>query len=461
MIDLSRYAAAFGRLPEGASAAEVNAERVAQTTLHIEDGGIARCDAFDRTKLYVRATAGRATAGRATAGRTGMAYTEKVDEDAADVIARALGNAAFSTARAPEPMRADGGEFVSVPHDPTTVDEMLRFGAAMESAARGVPGVGQVTGCSVRDSERSTRTVNSHGFDAGCASGYAQAELTVEAKRDGHPAVGAARVSARSLSEIDPEAVVRAAVQAAKRYDGGGLPRIRPASGAYDAVLTGQVMRNMLMTAWLSLSGALMRSGASPFRGEAGERIGSDAFSVVNAPNHPMLGQRFDVDAEGTRCRAARIVDHGRLVTPLLTLSTGALCGMPPTGSAGRVARMTGDVPIALTTVPANLYVEPGEGTAESLAERMRDGLLITYSLDLYHSVNAASGEFSVPCGGVLYRAGEPVGSVSQITMAGNIQTLWNAVEAVGCDLDFDEFYFQTYLVGSPSALARGVLFAM
>ncbi len=450
-MPMDRYRQAFGHLPGHISAAEVNEERIRQTTLFIEEGEIARCASFDRTKLYVRATA----------GRTGMVYTEKVEEDAAEVIARAAGNAQFSKAPAPEPMHESGGERIGEPHQQADVEDMRHFGAELEAAARSLPGISAVIECSVRDSARSLRTCNSHGFEVGCDSGYAQAELMVAAQREGQPAVGSARVSRAALSQLDPEAIAKAAALDAALADGGGLAPVKPAGGVYDAVLTGRVMRNILMTAWLALSGQAMRSGASPFRGQAGERIGSGAFSLINAPGHPLLGQRFDVDSEGTRCRATKLVDRGALVTPLYTLATGAACGSRSTGSAGRVARMTGDVPIALTTVPGNLYVEPGEGTPQSLAARMGTGLLVTYSLDLFHSVNAASGDFSIPCGGVLYRAGEQVGTVSQMTMAGNLAGLWQAIEAVGDDLDFDEFYFLTYLVGSPSALVRGLTFAL
>ena len=86
---------------------------------------------------------------------------------------------------------------------------------------------------------------------------------------------------------------------------------------------------------------------------------------------------------------------------------------------------MTGSPPIHLTTVPALLYVEPGEEAQAQLIGRMGTGLLLTYSLDLFHSVNIASGAFSIPCGGVWYENGRPVGSVSQATVTGNVKDLF------------------------------------
>ena len=118
-------------------------------------------------------------------------------------------------------------------------------------------------------------------------------------------------------------------------------------------------------------------------------------------------------------------------------------------------------MPIALTTVPGLFYLRPDErNTQKQLMERMDTGFVLTYSLDLFHSVNIASGLFSVPCGGYFLRHGEKVGSVSQMTVAGSLRELFSAVEAVGNDLDFDDFYFRNYCVGSPSALLRNMTFS-
>jgi PmbA protein len=122
---------------------------------------------------------------------------------------------------------------------------------------------------------------------------------------------------------------------------------------------------------------------------------------------------------------------------------------------------MTGNVPIALTTVPGLFFLKPdAQNTQGQLIKRMGTGFVLTYSLDLFHSVNIASGQFSVPCGGYFVQNGETAGSVSQMTVAGSLRDLFTAVEAVGDDLDFDDFYFRNYCVGSPSALLRGLKFS-
>lgn len=445
MIDLSSYEKAFAHLPEGARAAEVNAERTEEITVQVAGGKLIGSEAFTRTKLYVRVSG----------SKTGMAYTEKLDEDAEEIIRRALQNAEFATTPTPEPMNAPRLETQPVREEMERIEDMVAFGAEAE---RLLPG-GRVSSLSVTLRRRELRTLSSLGLDVTGGSYSANATMAVSIPRAHGVAEGEAYLSAQSLAQLDPAALAEKAFAEANAMDGGGLAPVAVPSGVYTCVLSGQVMRNLWMTAWQTFAAASIQRGASSARG-AGDRVGSAAFNVTNAPCHPLVGDAWPMDSEGTPVQTTRVVERGVLKAPLYTLSSAAKDGVASTGSAGRVARMTGDVPIALTTVPALIYVEPGNRGPEALVERMGDGLLLTYSLDLYHSVNVASGEFSVPCGGVLYKEGKPVGSVSQITMAGNLRALWAQIVEVANDLDFTPFYFNTYDVGSPSALVEKVTIA-
>lgn len=446
MIDLSSYERAMQALPEGVSHAEVNAERISETAISIRNGMICGSEAFTRTRLYVRAGA----------ERTGSVYTEDTEEDAAEVILRAAENSRYSNAPTPAPLYGGRSAQFHCEGEADSVDEMLAFGAAAERAA----GRERVAECRVCVTNRETRTLNSRGLDASAETRYAFASLDISLERgSGYSAQGGSRMSASCLSKMSPEALAEAAVANADSIDGGGLPGVTVPGGKYDAVFSGQMMRNILMTAWQSFSGAAMTSGASGFK-HIGEKAGSEVFTLINTPSHPMMGQKWLLDAEGVPVGETVVVDKGIITSPLYTVSTGTAAGRSSTGSAGRVARMTGDLPITITTVPALIYVKPGEETVSQLVSAMGTGLLLTYSLDLYHSVNLASGEFSIPCGGVYYENGRPAGAVSQMTVAGNLRELWGNIEAVGSDLDFDDFYFKTYCVGSPSALVRGQIFA-
>ncbi|HRX08044.1 MAG TPA: metallopeptidase TldD-related protein [Candidatus Limiplasma sp.] len=450
MIDVSRYQQAFASLPDSIQAAEVNAENVTKTALNIQGGTVADGQSGSVTKFYVRATA----------QQTGIAYSEKYDEVPADIIRRAVESVAYASDTPPQIMNPAGTLRLGKPSKTGSIEDAIQFGIRSEKLAGEIDTVESVIGCQVNLCSRKTHTVNSFGLDAVYEAHWLESILQVTMKRGGKHTPGYAYISAPSPDALDAEAFAAAAAADGNAYDGGGLPPYVLQSGSYPAVLSGRVMRNILMTAWMTLSGQAMLSGNSIFHRAQGTRIGSPALNMTNAPSHPMLGQAWLVDSEGTQIQPTRLVENGLLRTPLYTLASGNAAGMPSTGSAGRVARMTGSMPIALTTVPAILYVEPGAQTQDALIQSMGTGILLTYSLDLFHSVNVVSGEFSIPCGGVYYRDGHPVGSLSQLTVAGNLRDLFANIKSVANDLDFDNFYLETYTIGSPSALVQGLSFS-
>ena len=448
MIDLSRYQRAFHALPGDIKRAEVNAERIRRTTIHIKNGSAESSEAYDQTKYYVRAGG----------DRLGLVYTEKPDEDVAQVLLRAAENAVWTGEGPAAPMNgAAYSRHVERAGAEATVGDLISLGAAAEARLARA----DILDLSVTATTREMRTVNTLGLDTALHTHWVELYAMVSLPREGmQPAVIETNLSAATLGELSARDFAEKALRLAEAFDGGGLTPVTVPGGKYDCVMTGQVLRNILMTAWRAFSLEAMQSGGSCFRKE-GETVGSPAVRLINAPSHPLSGKIWPVDSEGTPMTSTVVVDGGALVCPLTTLTSARKAGRQSGGCAGRVPCMTGNVPIALTTVPGMFYLAPDAGVSqEALIQRMGTGLVLTYSLDLFHSVNIASGAFSVPCGGYFVKDGVPVGSVSQMTVAGNLRELFSAVEAVADDLDFDDFYFKNYCVGSPSALMKGLTFA-
>ncbi len=446
MIRMDGWLRAMEHLPEGVRLAEVNAERIRCTDLTVKNGEAISSSSFDQTRYYVRAGS----------ESLGMVYTERGEGEESLLLKAASDQARLVSGKTP-PLLRDADVFRDMDMaGEESIRDMLDCGARAEKAMEGL----QIRQLHVRVTRRESRTLNSRGLDA--ASGRSWAELSAVAAlpRSGMQDAEAENgVSARSLSGLDPEAFGGKIRRLCDLTDGHGLRPVTVPGGSHDCVMTGQVLRNILMTAWRSLSAEAMQGGSSCFR--PGERIGSRAVEILNAPSHPLSGKSWPVDSEGTRVERTVLVREGILREPMYTLSSGAKDGKESNGCAGRIPVMTGNVPIAVTTVPGFVYLRPDERESlEGLVARMGTGIVLTYSLDLFHSVNVASGLFSVPCGGFYVRNGEAVGSVSQMTVAGHLRELFGAVEAVADDLDFDDFYFRNYCVGSPSALLRGLRFA-
>ena len=450
MIDLDRYQKAFAALPKEIQRAEVNAERVHRTILHIRDGKTASSESFDITKYYLRAGG----------DHLGMIYTERGDEDTDTALRQAAENAKWTSKEGiKEPMNAPG---INSPEEGTLPEasfaELISLGAETEKILNREAFLQDLA---ITVTERETRTVNSLGLDIHSRDGWTEIETRICLPRKGtQDAEAETNMSGKTLSDLNPRAFAEKAISLAQGMDGNGLPAIRISEGCYDCVMTGQVLRNILMTAWRAFSAETMQSGASCFHG-IGEQVGSPAVTIINGPVHPLSGKRWPLDSEGTYMRETVPVRKGVISEPLYTLRSAATDGAQSNGCAGRVPCMTGNVPIVLTTVPGIMYLQPKNGVSqEELIRQMGSGIVLTYSLDLYHSVNLASGSFSVPCGGWVIRDGKPVGSVSQMTVAGSLKELFSAMEAVADDLDFDDFYFRNYCIGSPSALLQGMRFS-
>ncbi len=429
MIDLSSYRKAFENLPEGVSRAEVNAERIACRAISIRDGRAASSEAYDITKYYVRA-------GGECLGRV---YTEKPDEEVPRLLRQAA--ACAPEGDAPESMHgpeADREQKEPAPEE--SIREMIAFGAEAEKLLAPA----SIQKLSVRVTTREMRTVNTLGLDSSFTTHWVDVETAISLLREGmQDAEAETHLCGSSLASLSPADLAAKALRLCRNMDADGALPVRIAGGKYDCVMTGQVMRNILMTAWRAFSQEAMQAGGSCFA--PGEEIGSGAVSLLNAPEHPLSGKVFPVDSEGTPMRETTVVRNGKLEEPLRTLASARKAGADSNGCAGRVPVMTGTVPISLTTVPGFFYLKPDTSLSmEDLVGKMQNGIVLTYSLDLFHSVNIASGLFSVPCGGYLVKDGKPAGSL----------------ECVAGDLDFDDFYFRNYCVGSPSVLLRSLTFS-
>ena len=87
------------------------------------------------------------------------------------------------------------------------------------------------------------------------------------------------------------------------------------------------------------------------------------------------------------------------------------------------------------------------------LLEELGDGIYVTNSYDVFHSINIGSGWFSIPCRGTVIKGGIEDRNVTGMTMNGKLTNLFARVMAAGKDLYIEEFLRKSYCVGAPSLL--------
>jgi len=447
-LNLNPYTDAFRALPDGIAWAEVNADWREDLSASVADGRQASCESLARTAVYLRVSDGQ---------RTGMVYTEQLEEDPLALMKIALENARFVDADSAEQPPPAGGVHLGEILDESDMPDMVAAGIALEAAALAAGAA--VQDCDIRRTTQMRKVAASSGLESSLTHRYFMATLRVELPRENGKRVHAtASASAPCLRDIDLAALAQSVIAKADRSDASGtLSQVSIPSGKYPCVLSAEAVGDIMITAWQEFTAANMGGGKSIFQAAPGTEIGSPCLSIVDGPTHPDWGYNLALDSEGNPCTHKDIVRNGRLVTPLHTRKTAADSGLAPTGNAGRVALLSGMVPVNIITIPSILYIEPQTATEAQLVAQMGSGLLLTYALDPFHAINITSGEYSIPCGGVLYEDGRPVGTVAQITIAGNLRDLFCDIRAVGGDLRLHEFHYKNYCFGGPSILVGGL----
>lgn len=446
-LNLEAYQSAFASLPAHVKEAEVCADGHEELLIMVADGIQTGSENFSKTTLYLRATG----------EKTGTVLTERLDDDPYRLMEKALDCASYSQADAPERMNDADNCHIATGDDSAAPADVLCAACALEAAALALPGVASVTECFIRKTTLARRVLNSKGLDRFLEhTGYI-ARIGIKARREQGGPIAMTEAYVASLHQLDAVALAAKALRNADLSDGGGA--LKPTSipsGKYAAVLSNQVTRNIMITAWMAFTEKRMTSGTSAFPRDPVGPIASSLVSMVDDPTPPHWSVDYRLDSEGTLCKKTDILRNGHLISPLATLSSPA-----STGNAGRIQGLSGTTPINLIPIPSCTYIEPGTSTVEEMLERMGDGIYLTYSLDVFHSINIASGAFSIPCGGIVYRGGKPVGTVDQVTIAGNIRDLFRDIQAVGNDLTLEEFmFYHNYSYGGPSLLVKELSFS-
>jgi PmbA protein len=161
--------------------------------------------------------------------------------------------------------------------------------------------------------------------------------------------------------------------------------------------------------------------------GKLGETIATASMTVIDDGTRPGgLGSK-PFDGEGLPTRRTVVVDRGRLSSYLLDSYSARKLEMESTGSATRGA---GSPPSAGST---NLWLEPGQQSLDEIIASTERGLLVTELIGM--GFNPITGDYSRGAAGLWIEAGEIVGPVEEITIAGNLSEMLMDIDAIGSDL--------------------------
>jgi len=220
--------------------------------------------------------------------------------------------------------------------------------------------------------------------------------------------------SARVPAKVaDPEALGRYAGERA-------LARLRArkistcqAPVLFEAPLAGGLVGHFVS----AVSGGSLYRKSTFLLDSMGKEVFSPIVSIEERPYERRAMASSPFDEEGVATRQRSIVKNGVVEGYFLSTYSARKLGLQSTGSAGG---------------NHNLVVTPGTLDFRAMLRKMHRGLLVTELLG--QGINLINGDYSRGAAGYWVENGEIQYPVEEITIAGNLATMFKSIAAVGKD---------------------------
>ena len=292
----------------------------------------------------------------------------------------------------------------------------IELALACEQAGREDARITNSDGASVGSSASLGVYANSHGFvgrergtrhTIGCALIAGRGDgmqrdgwYTTAVAEDGleAPAAVGRRAAERTAARLDPRSV---------------------ATGTMPVLFSAEMARSLIGHLLGAVSGGALYRKASFLLDSAGTQLFPDWFALDELPFQARGLRSAAFDAEGVATREAPLVRDGVLQRYVLGSYSARKLGLETTANAGGVH---------------NLRVAANSGGLDAMVRGMGRGLLVTELMG--QGVNAVTGDYSRGAAGFMVEDGALAYPVDGITIAGNLKTMFRAIEAVGSDVD-------------------------
>jgi len=421
--ELADLCAAAVGAAEGTEQVEAYAEEQASTKVEAYRGEVEGLSFSESRGVGVRVIVG---------GRLGFAYAADPSlEEVRTTVARARENAALATPDehnvlpATEPIEPMDGLFFESLAALTTADKVPIALDMERIATTADPRVIKTDSVQYGDTVGRVAIASTAGLRAEFSGTGCWAVVVTLAEQGDETQTGFSFKIARRLEDLDTAWVANEAVERAARM----LGATKPATERVPVLLDPFAASSFLGVLAGGLSAESVQKGRSLFADLVGERVGSEAFTLVDDGRLIEGPGAEPFDGEGVPTGRTELLTGGVLSGFLHNTYTARRGATRSTGNATRGYRST---PGVGTT---NLYVEPGEPSLEELLRRAEGGVLIQDVSGVHSGANAISGEFSVGATGLRIAGGELGEPLREMTIASTIPDMLQAITAVGADL--------------------------
>ena len=267
---------------------------------------------------------------------------------------------------------------------------------------------------------------NSRGFLGSYQTSSCSLSVVPVAKQDGAMERDYWHTSGRSAAKLEsPESVGRiAAGRAIRRLSARKVPTQK-----VPVIFEPRTAGNLLGDIFGAVNGGAIYRHASFLAGKLGEKIASDALTVVDDATIPGLFGTTPFDDEGVASRRTMVIERGVLKSYLLNTYSARKLNLRTTGNASR--GITGNAGIG----PGNFFIEAGALAPTDIIANIPSGLYVTELIG--GGANTVTGDYSSGAAGLWIENGKLTFPVSEITIAGTMQQMLQGIEQVGSDLEF------------------------
>lgn len=363
-----------------------------------------------------------------TGGRVGYAYTERL-ESADRLAGQALSAAEVTDRDEYACIYEQAARYASCQEDqidltPEVAQRVVDKALSLYHAVMSQPHVENVQGCSAEMERSHVYFANSAGVEGSASRQNAALFVDAVARIGDWTDSGWAFAVGKTLEELDEYDVAKQAQQRSVQYHEAG----RAGNGKMQVIFHGEAMVDLLGAFAPVFSAERAQKGLSQLAGKQGETIADPCVTIVDTPDHPLLGPGLPFDGEGAPTGPHTLVERGVLKTLLYSMASAKQDGVRSTGHGRR--GYSGQVTIA----PHVFTVQPGDKALEELCQAVQCGVVIYEVSGLHAGVNDVSGDFSLLCKGRTIKNGRLGRAVEQMVVSGNFFGLLQNVRAVGSD---------------------------
>jgi PmbA protein len=219
--------------------------------------------------------------------------------------------------------------------------------------------------------------------------------------------------------------------------------------GEYETVLGPLVFADLVNQVGRSASAFNVDAGFSFLAGKIGQRVASEAVTVIDDPTLKGSYGAMPFDAEGLPTRLNLIIEEGKLKGYLHNTTTAEKAGAVSTANAGLVAPR-----------PFNLVVGEGRKTLPDLISSVHRGIYVTNNWYLRYQ-NYGTGDFStIPRDAMfLIEDGELVRPIKELRISDNLPGILSLVTKVSKERTWVRWWEVEVPTLCPSALVEKVRF--